>query len=53
MQVQAAAKKAKASSVPPAEELWNYVYSEDGGKEKAEKQKFIRMPQYKNSIVEA
>ena len=45
--------QAKASPVPPPEELWNYVYAEDGSREKAEKQKFIRMPQYKNSIVEA
>ena len=49
----AAAKKAKSSPIPPMEELYNYVYAEDGTKEKAEKQKFIRMPQYKNSVQNA
>jgi pyruvate dehydrogenase E1 component alpha subunit len=52
-EVQAAAKKAKSSPIPPMEELYNYVYAEDGTKEKAEKQKFIRMPQYKNSVQNA
>ena len=43
-------KVAKASIQPPAEELFNYIYSDNGGRESVQKPKFIRMPQYENSV---
>lgn len=49
-EVSAASKEAMAGDVPPAEELYNYVYSKDGSKEKTEKQKFIRMPMFDKSL---
>jgi pyruvate dehydrogenase E1 component alpha subunit len=49
-EVQAAAARAKASTLPPPEELWNYVYSKDGTKDSNDPQKFIRMPDFPNSI---
>jgi hypothetical protein len=50
MQVSKASKEAMKGEIPPMEELYNYVYSEDGSKDKTEQQKFIRMPQYDKSI---
>ena len=52
-EVQAAAAEAKAGTIPPASELFNHVYSLDGSRDKSEKQKFIRMPQFDKSVVNA
>ena len=54
-EVQAAAKRAKESPIPPESELYNYIYSSDGKSVNSnggsnEDQKFIRMPDFPNSI---
>jgi len=49
-EVQSAAKRAKEGMLPPPEELYKYIYSKDGTRESNDPQKFIRMPDYPNSI---
>jgi pyruvate dehydrogenase E1 component alpha subunit len=48
-EIDQACLEAKGFAIPPAEELYNYIYSKDGTKDKAAFPPFIRMPDFPDS----